>query len=1038
VAVALAAGATTLAILGLWGPLHVRTDIVGNPILSDFNIYNYVYAYYLVVGFFPIAALLLFVGLTRVGPRIGLPVPGPRGSLRNTLPLLAEGSPLDGEPALTDAPTVKRRTIVAIRVAFVGSVVGLEAGIAANAFWRGMVLGLATYTIAVILVQQALARWGPDRWSWETRVSAANAIGAPLTLAGLFAVSSITEVQILSNGEVRHYPWFPLWLALPVAATLLAVVVVGLRRVAAAADTARIERRALLLIAAPVSLFLLLALLPGDAGSIDTFEVGQKLVSARLVGDGWFPWRDVVVAHGLLEDVIRTDIGFALFGHSYWGFLAGSAIFTNSIYFISFFFLSVYLFGRNWLFLLLIALLILGTPLAPEHFRFVLWPLILLMLAGLLDQPTPLRSVALAFVALGQTILTPEAVPGLLAIAVVIPLYELYSRQPDVRLVSTFRRTLWFAGALTAFAAAFAVYLASRGALDDFVYISYSLTVGHFLIGALPPGHGDASNALYYFAALSPLAALLISFAYAVTRLRLRLRFRTEDWVMAAVGLFVLIYYAKFLARMDFHALEPYSVAMPLILYIVYRLVTVAEREIRARGPANMTRYLTSHPVTLAFVVVVGALYWGQLSDRVTNSPAYYRPGVQEAPEFQRVGYTQAFNGDVYRDLKRVIDAYLGPHDRLFDFTDEPGLFFYFMGRDPSTRYFQVSTIALTADLQTDLIARLRKSQPKLIVLDNTSTEIIGMSSFDGFPTTVHLYDVSQWILDHYRPLLATHGHTIYARRDMPPASKVNLHLSEKPVTRGVAFLNQPCNWGYAPTFLSGPGMPGPGAKSVDAQARPAPNQVTIVGWAGDPAAKLPAREVIATLDGKIVGRAKPELERPDVVAYGLPRGFLRTGFQMQVAVPSAKLARLRVFGVARHGHLTEIVPQGGHPAHGTIDVGGRTVHIDPKAVYGQINRTTQERGLQINLPSGSRWADYRWLEVDAGPGGFRTGQFGIYDRPTRPSPYREIYFQTLDRSPRRYMVPVGSCPQWHGYRGRRLFLSFHPRQDISALRLIR
>ena len=118
--------------------------------------------------------------------------------------------------------------------------------------------------------------------------------------------------------------------------------------------------------------------------------------------------------------------------------------------------------------------------------------------------------------------------------------------------------------------------------------------------------------------------------------------------------------------------------------------------------------------------------------------------------------------------------------------------------------------------------------------------------------------------------------------------------------------------------------------------------------------------------------------------------------------------------------------------------IDGRVTKLVPNAVWGQINSTTHEKALQIVRPPGSRWTDYRWLEVDAGPSGFRKGTFTVYDRQTRPSMGREITFQTLDDSPGRYIVPVGSCAQWHGYGGRRLFINHDTPQDISAVRLIR
>ena len=56
---------------------------------------------------------------------------------------------------------------------------------------------------------------------------------------------------------------------------------------------------------------------PGS--TFDSFEVGQRIVSAQLIGDGWVPWRDVVFAHGLFEDALEPGVGIAIFEESYWG-----------------------------------------------------------------------------------------------------------------------------------------------------------------------------------------------------------------------------------------------------------------------------------------------------------------------------------------------------------------------------------------------------------------------------------------------------------------------------------------------------------------------------------------------------------------------------------------------------------------------------------------------------------------------------------------------------------------------------------------------
>ena len=96
---------------------------------------------------------------------------------------------------------------------------------------------------------------------------------------------------------VHHYSWFPAWLGVPLAAALFVWILVALRRAGPAAAAA-IERRAVLLIAAPVALFVLVARLPGDLGQINLFEAGPvghrddagrtRLVAlARRRSDAW-------------------------------------------------------------------------------------------------------------------------------------------------------------------------------------------------------------------------------------------------------------------------------------------------------------------------------------------------------------------------------------------------------------------------------------------------------------------------------------------------------------------------------------------------------------------------------------------------------------------------------------------------------------------------------------------------------------------------------------------------------------------------------
>lgn len=1047
VAIVLAGALTAAAIVALWTPLPPKSDVIGYPIFAVFNPNNYAHAYYLTVGLFPIAALLIFLGVTRIGPRVGLAVPPSRGRLRPV------ASPSEAEPLLGAEPSsrVNRRFAAGARVAMVGVVLGLEVGVASNDLWLSIVLVTIGYSLLVAAGSIALGRFMSSGAAYEVRLATVNSLGVPLTIGGLSLVSAHTAVRVLSNNSVQYYSWFPTWLGVPLAVALFAWILVSLRR-AGPARVAAVERRAVLLIAAPVALFLLAAPafnsyglgagLPGDLGQINLYEEGQLLTETRLVLHGWLPWRDVLVVHGLLHDIIPTAAGWGVFGDSYWGGVAGASVIFIPLTVVATYWLLVYLVGRSWPVLLMAASIFVGTWLGAADARFLLWPAVLLLLAALLRRFTRMRAAGLGALTVVQAIATPEMVAAVPIVAAVLAAYEWYWRPPGALLARSLRGTIWFLIGVFVSGGAFAIYLASQGALGDLISVTLALTAGHFGQG-IPITTYGVPRAEFDFIALAPVAALLVSFAYAVVRLRLRRPFWLADWPMAAAALYVLFYYTKFLTFMDLaHVYQPFMVAIPLMIYIVYRTVAAAETWLRTRAPKRHAGLLTAHPVAIAVLICFVVLFWGPLHTVVDGAPARYRATVPDPPIAQ-VGYGAQFDGPAVDDLRRIVNAYLGPHDRLLDITNEPALFYYWLERGPSSRWFAPVTLLSTPQLQRSLIDDLRRAPPKLIVFDDTDpgTKMFGLPDLSGVPENVFLYLDSRWILTHYRPLLESHGRTIYALRGLPSVSSLHLHLHQEPVTTGVPFRVQQCNWNFAPNYLTGPAEPPSGALAAPARSavvRPA--RVTFTGWAGDLRAREPAHEVIATFNGRVVGHATPDLKRPDVPAAGFPAGFLGSGFRLSIPTWANASQVLRMYAIGRDGSAAEVVIPGGSPHGPVARIGSRRVRLQPSAVTGHVDAEASSSPLvQIEPPVGSTWADYRWLEVDAPRfGGFLLTAFALTDQPDATDPGHNISFATLPSSPRHYVIPVSSCAQWRGYGSSRLYLVSSPPQQIGGVRLIR
>jgi hypothetical protein len=98
------------------------------------------------------------------------------------------------------------------------------------------------------------------------------------------------------------------------------------------------------------------------------------------------------------------------------------------VFWLSQYFLFVYLFGRNLLFLLGTQLAVVLGLIRDAHIRFVLLPFALLLLAALLKKPTWPRMAGLAAVVAAQTVVSPETTIFVPACLVVLGLYEARAR----------------------------------------------------------------------------------------------------------------------------------------------------------------------------------------------------------------------------------------------------------------------------------------------------------------------------------------------------------------------------------------------------------------------------------------------------------------------------------------------------------------------------------------------------------------------------------------------------------------------------------
>ena len=787
-AVSVAVILASLVFAALPRSLDVHTDVVGYPTFANFDIDPYLWGYGLTVVFVPLAAVILYLGLTRllVGPI------GPWRPLPRPLARIEDIPPAVGWRAWA---------VGGGRVFFVGFAVGIELAIIERASAIVALLTAVSYLGVVVVVASLAARHG--RRDPFVVAGSVNTLVAPVAVAGLYGVSRSTEVAVSATGVVHHYPWLPAWVALGLALGLVVFFGYRLRRMLDPRGLNRLERSALLLVVAPVCVFLLTSELPGALPGFDAFEEGQTVAGAALTRGGAFPWRDLLVTHGWLFDIGRGLIGFHFFEDSRWGSVAGNDVLVGPLACVALYYLCAYLFWTNWLYLFVTQVAVVAGHWVPNA-RFLLLPLVLLLLAALLAKPTAARAAAFTSLLAVQVIVTPEALAAAVAYLGTLVLFELYYYERGSVLALGFRRVWLCAATALVLAVAWAAFLAANHALDDWIFSFTALIPAHGLTGSIPlhVSHTDTK-------VVGPIVIVLAVLAFFATRTILRRPLSYGDWLMVAMVGMTLLYFTKFLYRANpYHLQQAYSVAVPLILYMGFRGVTFGEGALaRVAGSRADSRLPARHVLTglLLLLVLVGTT--STLRDTTTTLGTRFAPVVPTEPELERLGYAQPGENDVemVRDVERATTSLLASGETMFDFTNSPGLFYYLYDLPPASRYYHVS-LAIRQRTQSDLVKRLEKTQPKVVAF--TSGTVGGsLPSWDGISNQVRHYDVSSYLLDRYVPVLESHGFVLMVRRG--PGVKADRHLY---------FSAPECDWGYVPNFFAP--SPSPTARATQLAVR--------------------------------------------------------------------------------------------------------------------------------------------------------------------------------------------------------------------------
>ncbi len=1021
--VAALAGAA-VACLTVWiaypKELDIETDIVGNPIFIGFNSRRYPVEYLLAIVVWPVLTIGLFLLFERFARR-GRPGGAKREWLPRALP--------PQEPAPDELGRPGAWASVYLRLAAVGALLALVIAIGTHASESWLLTLLVPVTLGYALVARGLAI-GVARWrsvGVDQATAAVNAVVAGFSLLTLAVASEAARVEVVDPPAEVGYDLasLPVLLALGIAVGVVVAIVVARTP---PGGWARVERATLLSLVVATAVYCVIAQMAGQQGPPDLFHDGERLGAARLVADGAFPWRDLLFPHGVLSDVVLPALDRAAIDDSRWGLVAGRSVLEGPLLWISTFALCAWLFWRNWLFLLaVVAMLAFGwlDTIINGNDRMMLLPLSLLALAALLTRATWPRAFAFMAITVFQAITVPEATAYSAAAWAIVVTYEIVHRHVPEAAADPWARTRRIAIVGVGLGALFVAWLAANDALDDFVDYYKTFVRGHELTGALPiawAGFGFAAKVFL------PIVTIAVAWLYAGFRVWTHRWFTRADWVMGAAIIGLIPYYGKFLARADGgHLYQVTMVALVPALYVLYRLIQAVDLRALRTG----SRWLAYRPGTVAFLAVVLIAAPVSLLTRAETLPARLTGVASIPPESDRLGYAVpgALPEALPRAIQRTVDRYTAGGGTMFDFTNSPLMFDYLVDARTATRFSHVS-MAIRRSAQEELISELEAQRPALVAF---SSRDHGLPVWDAISNPVRHYMVSDYLLDHYRPLKAIDDYVFMIRNDLAGAPDAS-------GSEDLYFKGSACNWGLVPEFLDA--GPVPGAEAIDLPLG-SPEPATAIdasGWSGDLETGKPAKQVLVVHGKRILSSASLGAPRPDI-AYGTGlSGLSGSGFvieRMMVAGDLTEFDELRFYAVGADGSASQLGMPGVSPdqPRALVGPGGRRVPVRQGSIDGSVDAIAADPLRRYRLPLPADAPAWNWLTVSS-DSGFGDDRFVVSD--SRPGPARSISWSSIVGRSTSLDVGVGSCPQWHGYQRDDVFLGVSADAPAIEARLTR
>jgi hypothetical protein len=494
---------------------------------------------------------------------------------------------------------------------------------------------------------------------------------------------------------------------------------------------------------------------------IDLFHRGESLGPASDLLRGKVPFRDVFALHGLLEDGLLDTWLMQLFGRDVNVVLLRPVV-LGSVAVSMLWYLGMVIFDSIPLAMLSI---LLGAVTTVDNERALLEILAIALLIGALRRNS--RWLALfSGVAAGVTIFYSLDI-GLYSVGGgVLAIIAIRSIQRRWTFLATF-----LAG-ITIGATPFLIYLGVRGALGAFFETSF-VAIPRIIdaIWSLPFPDMTAtfrSNLNLHTLAdfflfehfrfiLNPLVigiALVVLVQRAVTR-----RSDALDVSLAVLTAFAILTQRSALGRADFpHQYFSAFLIGPMILILLVLLGRATTHVWQTRDRAEQAFVILAASIVLPMLAVM--LWVPDIANLRLDDMTHYLGRVS------RIGWVDPAAEEIrhrVEGVKAAVDELSKPGAPIFDFSNQPALYF-FCERPNPTRFYQVPILS-PREYQAETILALERAKPPLVIRHSPQD----FDVFDGIDNSIRAQAVAAYIDDHYTYARSTRGVEIWRRRDDSP-----------------------------------------------------------------------------------------------------------------------------------------------------------------------------------------------------------------------------------------------------------------------------